>query len=232
MYIFFKKHFINKIKKISFGTNSKNFFLLKINNNFFFSLIKNFFLNNVKIIQNKFNFLVKILSNYNNLLLYKKINGVMFFYTKNIICVKISFIIFKLKIKNISKINLNLFFFKNKNFIKFIIKKKKNSNIMSHNDIFKDNILINGNFINSIIDLNNLSFFKYNNDLSNLILEFTENFYFKKSLILENYFLKNKFFLINIYNYLIKILILRKKKIINNTKTKYCKNYLKKIFFK
>ncbi|WP_123912607.1 hypothetical protein [Candidatus Carsonella ruddii] len=229
----FKKHFfINKIKKILFGTNSKNFFLFQKKNTFFFSIINNFFLNNIKIIQNNFNYITKIIFNHKNVLLYKKINGVMFFFTKFNICLKLSFIISKLKIKNKIKNILKLFLFKNKNFIKFFIINKHNSKIFSHNDIFKDNILINGNFITSLIDFNNFSFFSYNNDLSNLFLEKTENFFYKKILILENNYIKNKFFIINIYNYIIKILILRKnkKKIIK--KTKSYKNYLKKFFYK
>ncbi|WMC19258.1 MAG: hypothetical protein NVS84_01090 [Candidatus Carsonella ruddii] len=113
----------------------------------------------------------------------------------------------------------------------YFFKKKKLSNTFSHNDIFKDNILILGNFISSLIDLNNFSFLKINNDLSNLILEFTENFCLKKTTIIENFFKKKKKFFLSIKYYILKILIYRKKKLNLIRKTKNPKNYIKKNIF-
>ncbi|MGP4128245.1 MAG: hypothetical protein ACTXNS_01055 [Candidatus Carsonella ruddii] len=137
--------------------------------------------------------------------------------------------------KKKKKIFFNIFLIKNKNFISkffyFLKKKKLLSNTFSHNDIFKDNILILGNFISSLIDLNNYSFLKINNDLSNLILEFTENFYFKKNIIIENFFKKKKNFFFNISYYILKIIIYRKNKLNLIRKTKNPKNYIKKNIF-
>ncbi|BFI91001.1 hypothetical protein CRAmo_1820 [Candidatus Carsonella ruddii (Anomoneura mori)] len=158
----------------------------------------------------------------------------MFFFSKKNICSKLSFFISILKKKKIKKIKKINFFLIGKNITKFFYcfkKKKLISNIFSHNDIFKDNVLIIGNFISSLIDLNNYSFLKINNDLSNLILEFTENFYFKKKIIIENFFKKKKFFFFNINYYIVKILISRKKKLNFIKKIKNPNNYMKKKFF-
>ncbi|XZR52992.1 MAG: hypothetical protein ACM3Q5_01085 [Candidatus Carsonella ruddii] len=235
-----KKHFLfNNFKYFKIGTNSKNCFLKQKKNYYFYSIIINDYLKiyNIKIFQNNLNFfLTKIILNYKNNILYKKINGFMIFLSKKNICLKLSFLIsIFLKKKKKKKIFFNIFLIKNKNYISkffyFFKKKKLSSSIFSHNDIFKDNILILGNFISSLLDLNNYSFLKVNNDLSNLILEFTENFYFKKYIIFEIFFKKKKNFFLNINYYILKIFIYRKKKLNLIKKTKNPKNYIKKIFF-
>ncbi|WMC19855.1 MAG: hypothetical protein NVS86_01090 [Candidatus Carsonella ruddii] len=234
-----KKHFLsNNFKYFKIGTNSKNCFFKQKKNYYFYSLIINNYLKiyNIKIFQNKLNiFLTKIIFNYKNNIFYKKINGFMFFFSKKNICLKLSFLISIFKKKKKKKIFFNFFLIKNKNYISkffyFCKKKKILSNIFSHNDIFKDNVLILGNFISSLIDLNNYSFLKLNNDLSNLILEFTENFYFKKITIIEIFLKKKKFFFLNIRYYILKMLIYRKKKLNLKRKTKIPKNYIKKSIF-
>ncbi|WMC18643.1 MAG: hypothetical protein NU471_01090 [Candidatus Carsonella ruddii] len=229
----------NYFKYFKIGTNSKNCFLKQKYNYYFYSIIINNYLRiyNIKIFQNKLNiFLTKIVSNYKNNILYKKINGFMIFFSKKMICSKLSFLIsiFKKKEKK-KRIFFKIFLIKNKNYISkffyFLKKKKLLSNIFSHNDIFKDNILILGNFISSLIDLNNYSFLKSNNDLSNLILEFTENLYFKKNIIVENFFKKKKNVFFNINYYILKTLIYRKKKLNLIRKTKNPNNYIKKNIF-
>ncbi|XZR52583.1 MAG: hypothetical protein ACM3Q7_01085 [Candidatus Carsonella ruddii] len=239
IFIILKKHFLfNNFRYFKIGTNSKNCFIKQKKNYYFYSLIIDNYLKiyNIKIFQNKLNiYLTKIILNYKNNIFYKKINGFMIFFSKKIICSKLSFLIsiFKKKKKKKKKI-FNFFLIKNKNYIfkhfYFLKKKKKLSNILSHNDIFKDNVLLIGNFISSLIDFNNYSFLKIDNDLSNLILEFTENFYFKKKVIIENFFKKKKFFF-NINYYILKILIYRKKKLNLIRKTKIPKNYIKKNIF-
>ncbi|MFI4878819.1 MAG: hypothetical protein ACH6QP_01050 [Candidatus Carsonella ruddii] len=231
-FCFFKN---NNYKFFFLGTNSKNCFIRK-KNKFFFSIIKKkiIIINNIKILQNKTKTSTKNFFFSKNFLLFKKINGiVLFIFNKNILSKVLKCISLNIK-KKLFKIYNKIFFFhfKNKNFFKFFFNLKKVNNILSlsynHNDFFKDNIIIKGNFICSLIDLNNFIYSKINNDLNTLILEFSFNFFFKKNILIENYYKFNKKNL-NLNNYILKIFILRKKKMIIIKKTKNPFKYLKKI---
>ncbi|AQU89604.1 phosphotransferase [Candidatus Carsonella ruddii] len=236
LYKFSKK---NYIKIINFGTNSKNCFIKKNNFFYFYSIIKKNYIkiNNIKIFQNNFYLLTKILFFIYNLLLYKKNFGkVLFNFFINIIC-KISFFISLInkKKKFFFIYNFKIFLIKNKNFLfkRFFFLKNNiilKSIIFNHNDLFKDNILLFGEKISSFIDFNNCCYLPINNDLINLILEFTENYLFKKNIILENYYKKKKNIKINFF-FILKIFVLRKKKMIFLKNIKNPNNYLKKYFY-
>ncbi|ATX33419.1 hypothetical protein CUN91_00420 [Candidatus Carsonella ruddii] len=237
--IFYKFSKKNYIKLIKFGTNSKNCFIKKNNVFFFYSIIKKNFIkiNNIKIFQNNFNLLTKILFFCKNILFYKKIYGkIIFNFFLNIISKISNFISIINKKKFFLKFyNINIYFIKKKNFLFKKIFFLKNififeSLILNHNDLFKDNILFFGNKISSIIDFNNYCFLSINNDLINLILEFTENYLIKKNIILENYYKKKQNIKIKDF-FILKIFILRKKKMILFKKTKNPNNYLKKYFY-
>ncbi|WP_433927883.1 hypothetical protein [Candidatus Carsonella ruddii] len=238
-YIIYKFSKNNFIKKIKFGTNSKNCFIKKKKYIYFYSIINkiSFKINNIKIFQNNFNFFTKVLFFIHKLLFYKKIYGKMF----SIYCLeKISFITHFISIINKKKINFQkkIFFFfyiKKKNFLFkkiFFLKNVFNlkSKVFNHNDLFSDNILFLGKKISSFIDLNNFCFLPINNDLKNLYLEFTENYLIKKYIILENYFKKKKNTKYN-YNFILKNFLLRKKKMIFLKKIKNPNNYLKKYYY-
>ncbi|XRA05414.1 MAG: hypothetical protein ACN6LP_01000 [Candidatus Carsonella ruddii] len=231
-FCFFKN---NNYKVFFQGTNSKNCFIKK-KNNFFFSIVekKNIIINNIKILQNKIKISTKNFFFSKRKLLFKKINGfVLFFFNKNILSKISNCISLKLK-KNFFKFynKIPFFYFKNKNFFKFFFNFKKINNILSlfynHNDLFKDNIIIKGNFLCSLIDLNNFIYSKINNDLNTLILEFSFNYFIKKNILIENYYKFNKKNL-NLNNYIFKNFILRKKKMIIIKKTKNPFKYLKKL---
>ncbi|UNB92063.1 hypothetical protein ACJEC8_00175 [Candidatus Carsonella ruddii] len=236
--IFFCYFKYNKFKKNFIGTNSKNCFIKK-KTPIFFSIIKEkkILINNIKIFQNKINFLTKIFFFIIKKLFYKKIYGkIINFFCINILSkiVKLISIIIKTP-KIIKKKYFNIYYIKKKNFLfKIIFFFKKINNLTSflfnHNDLFKDNIIVKGFNISSLIDLNNFNYLKINNDLNILLLEFSENYFFKNNILLENYykFKKNK---INLNKFIIKIFFLRKKKKLFLKNIKNSVNYLKKYFY-
>ncbi|BCG49410.1 hypothetical protein [Candidatus Carsonella ruddii] len=234
--IFLKIYINNNIKIINIGTNSINCFIKTNRKIFFHSTVNDLFkLNNIKIFQNKIKFpLTKIIFNY-KVSLYFKNNGFMSIDIFNIISSKISFLLSNLSIKKffIKIIKINFFIVKNKNFFSkrnYFKLNILNSILFSHNDIFKDNILLNGGILTSIIDLNNFFFFKNSNDLYNLIIESSKNYIYKRILIFENYCKIKRYYLL-INNYIFKIFFLRKKKFFYNKKIKNPINYLKKYFY-
>ncbi|AGS06687.1 hypothetical protein [Candidatus Carsonella ruddii] len=234
--IFFKIYINNYVKVVNIGTNSINCFIKTNKKNFFYSITVNNLLklNNIKIFQNKIKFpLTKIIFNY-KVSLYFKNNGFMND-VSNVVSSKISFLLSNLSIKKflIKKNKINFFIIRNKNFLSkknYFRLNILNSISFSHNDIFKDNILLNGLTLTSVIDLNNFFFFKNSNDLYNLIIEFSKNYIYKKVSILENYYKNKKYFVLT-DNYIFKIFFLRKKKFFYSKKIKNPINYLKKYFF-
>ncbi|AFP83844.1 putative homoserine kinase [Candidatus Carsonella ruddii CS isolate Thao2000] len=236
---FFLKNFFFKTN--NFGINSNSFFLLKKKKNFFYSnifIISYKKLYNIKIFQNKINYLItKIITFYQKNTFYKKIIGELSYFPNVNFILKVSFLFLNLnKKKKIKKIKFNYFIFYKikKNFIsKFffnIYKNKiKNTNLLIHNDLFKDNILFYGNFLISVIDLYNYNFNNKNNDIINLLYENCFNINLINLSIIENYFKLKKINLKkNNFFFIIKLFFYRLKKNLNNNISKNPYLYFKK----
>ncbi|AFP83654.1 homoserine kinase [Candidatus Carsonella ruddii] len=240
--VFFLKNFF--LKTNNFGINSNSYFLLKKKTEFFYSnifIISYKKLYNIKIFQNKINFLItKIIIFYIKKTFYKKIIGELSYFPNINFILKVSFLFLIIKIKKkINKIKFNYFLFykikKNlisKFFFNIYKNKIKNTNLFIHNDLFKDNILFYGNFLTSVIDLYNYNLNNKNNDIINIIYENCFNNNLINFSIIENYF---KFKKINLkknnFFFIIKLFFYRLKKNLNNNISKNPYFYFKKKFY-